>query len=238
MTRPRLLFPLALASLCALPASPSSNTREKARIETTERFTLAANAVLRLKDSFGEVYIEGWDQPEVEVRLSKATAQQHGPEELDEALRHLDSIKITTAKTAENELTITTRFPSRNLFLRPLRAKSNLELIYRIKAPRELSLKIEHEVGEVRVKDIRGDLRITNGIGEIALALPETAHYIVDARVRIGDVSSAFGGTTERRLLIGASLFDRQSFAAKHLYLRVGIGDIQVKKIPEQPWQD
>ena len=94
------------------------------------------------------------------------------------------------------------------------------------------------------MKGVVGDMRIHNGIGEISVALPEKEPYRIDASAGIGDVSSAFGGATRRRHLIGASLWARDASPlpvagaaesaapeAKRLYLRVGIGDINIKKM-------
>ncbi len=223
----------ALVCFAALPAHAASNNRERVRIESTDRFTVAPDALIRLDDSFGEVDIEGWDQPAVEFHLIKKTQRAYGPEEQDEGLRHLESIRITTSQSGKKELTISTRFPSRNLAVRPLRGKTNADLVYRLKVPRQRALRIRHDVGEVQVKDVRGDLNITSSIGEIVVALPGGGRYLVDARAGMGDVSSAFGGEAEREHLIGAHLLDDRSFDARRLYLRVGIGSIEVKKISE-----
>src|SRR5262249_50311396 len=57
--------------------------------------------------------------------------------------------------------------------------------------------------------------------------------YAVDARVRIGDVSSEFGQTTKRQGLfaVGAKLAGEPSAPTRRIFLRVGIGDIQVAKL-------
>ena len=223
-----------LLGLCAMPEpARAAEAAEKVRLENKQWIDFATGGVIRMLDSFGEVYIEGWDQPRVEIVWTRATQKKYRPEDREEALRQLERVEVQASKAAENELVVATRFPSRNLFTRPLRGKSNLELVYRIKAPRETTLQIQHSIGGVKVKDIRGNIRVTNGIGEITLVLPESGRYEIDANAGIGDVSSAFGRQTKRRHLIGASLAESGAQNARRLYLRVGIGEINIKKIPE-----
>jgi len=54
-------------------------------------------------------------------------------------------------KESDGKLLVTTRFPSRNLFTRPFRGKTNLKLVYKIKAPRRSVLDIDHDRGVVSV---------------------------------------------------------------------------------------
>src|SRR5262249_35820858 len=80
---------------------------------------------------------------------------------------------------------------------------------------------------------VSGDIEATASIGEISLRLPEGQSYAVDAHVRIGDVSSEFGQTTKRQGLfaVGAKLAGELPTPTRRIFLRVGIGDINVTKL-------
>lgn len=129
---------------------------------------------------------------------------------------------------------VSTVFPPRNLFTRPLRGKSNLQLELHIKAPRQSKLVIHHDVGEVRVVNVLGDLEITNHVGEIVVRLAPHDEYTIDAKSRLGDVSSDFTGSSHRPLLLGEK-FDHNGHPPAHrIYLRVGLGDITIQKLEDK----
>jgi hypothetical protein len=94
-------------------------------------------------------------------------------------------------------------------------------------------LLIKHGIGEVEVVNVSGDIEATASIGQISLRLPEDQSYAVDARARIGDVSSEFGQVTRRQgfLAVGAKLAGEPSAPTRRIFLRVGIGDIQVSNL-------
>ena len=81
--------------------------------------------------------------------------------------------------------------------------------------------------------DVSGGIEATASIGEIKLQLPDEHRYAVDARARIGDVSSEFGSIVNRRgpLSIGATLVGEPNDPTRRVFLRVGIGEIEVTKL-------
>jgi predicted membrane protein len=113
------------------------------------------------------------------------------------------------------------------------RGKTNLNLDYLIKVPRQSTLLIKHGIGEVDVTNVSGDIEATASIGEISLKLPEDQRYAVDAHVRIGDVSSEFGQTTRRQgfIPVGAKLEGDPGAPTRRIFLRIGIGDINVNRM-------
>jgi len=211
------------SNLLALPllaagAWPSTTGKDKAEITEREQFAFAPGGVVEIVDSFGELRVEGWDRPDVEVLTIRASRKRYEPDELDKGLGELERIVITPLKTSETRFVITTEFPSRNLFSRPLRGKTNVELEYHIKVPRQSSLYIKHDIGEVNIIGVAGNIEATSRIGEITLRVPEDEFYRVDARTRIGEVNS--------------EVPSHPSAAGRRLYLRVGIGEINIHKLP------
>ena len=218
-----------VAGLLMLPGLLQAGSKEKATLSSTQTLSFEPAGVIQLEQSFGDVEIEGWDRPEVEITTIRSTQKTYTEEERAEAEKDLDQIAITAIKQGEDHLKITTEFPSRNA-KRPLRGKTNADLKYVIKAPAHAKLVVHHDIGQVKVVNFTSDIEVTNRIGEIGLRLPDPAAYAVDARVRIGDVSSDVG-CSEGQNLIGQQLRSDSAGTHPQLYLRVGIGDITIRKI-------
>jgi predicted membrane protein len=184
-------------------------------------------------DSFGSVKVEGWDKEEVELTVTKRTQKKYEPKDIAKATKDLERFNVTMETVGETSmLVINTTYPSWTP-ARMLRGKTNLNLDYLIKVPRQSTLFIKHGIGEVDVTNVSGDIEATASIGEISLKLPEDQSYAVDAHVRIGDVSSEFGQTTHRQgfIPVGAKLAGDPADPTRRIFLRLGIGDINVTRV-------
>ena len=81
-----------------------------------------------------------------------------------------------------DEIVPRTSFPPRNIFTRPLRGKTNAELVYRIRVPRQTHLVLHHPIGDYKRKGAFSvGARMSRDLG-----LPK---YRLDLRVGIGDVN-------------------------------------------------
>lgn len=231
--------PLLFVCCLALGLSAQAQTIEKreAEVTTTQSLEFGAKGTIQIVDSFGSVKVEGWDKEEVELTVKKRTQKKYEPKDLAKAAKDLDRFKVTMEAVGETSLlVINTTYPSWTP-ARIFRGKTNLNLDYLIKVPRQSALLIKHGIGEVEVVNVSGDIEATASIGEVSLRLPEDQNYAVDARARIGDVSSEFGQTTHRQGLfaVGAKLAGEPAAPTRRIFLRVGIGDIQVSKLrPEK----
>jgi len=214
-----------------LPARAQTIEKREAEVKTTQSLEFGARGTIQIVDSFGSVKVEGWDKEEVEMTVTKRTQKKYEQKDLAKAAKGLERFKVTMEAVGETSLlVINTTYPSWTPFFR---GKTNLKLDYLIKVPRQSTLLIKHGIGEVEVVNVSGDIEATASIGEISLRLPEDQSYTVDARVRIGDVSSEFGQTTRRQGLfaVGAKLAGEPATPTRRIFLRVGIGDINVSKL-------
>ena len=230
MTLALILFGCCLAF--SLPVKAQTVTKREAEIKTTQTLEFGAKGTIQIVDSFGSVKVEGWDKEEVELAVTKRTQKKYEPKDLAKAAKGLERFKVTMEPVGETSMmVINTAYPSWTP-ARMFRGKTNLNLNYLIKVPRQSALLIKHGIGEVEVADVYGDIEATASIGEITLRLPEGQHYTVDARVRIGDVSSEFGQATQRQGLfaVGAKLAGEPAAPTRRIFARMGIGDIQVTK--------
>jgi len=231
MTFGLLLFCCCLA--LNLPAKAQTVARREAEITTTQSLEFGARGTIQIVDSFGSVKVEGWDKEEVELSVTKRTQKKYEPKDLAKAAKELERFKITMESVGETSLlVINTAYPSWTP-ARMFRGKTNLNLDYLIKVPRQSTLLIKHGIGEVEVTNVSGDIEATASIGEVSLKLPEDQSYSVDAHVRIGDVSSEFGQGSHRQGLfaVGAKLTGEPAAPTRRIFLRVGIGDINVTRL-------
>jgi hypothetical protein len=212
----------------ALPLMADDRSKETLSTTHTERFKVPAPGAIRLENSFGEVDIDGWDRPEVEVTVVRSTEHFYEAKDHAEAQRRLDSVQITTKQNG-NDVVISTVYPPLNRFAHPLSRRSDIDISYRIQAPRASKLIIDHNNGGVYVSNITADIHATVINGQITLTLA-AGQYAIDARCALGHVYSDFEGRDQSRWVLGDE-FDLQSTArAANIYLRVRVGDIIILK--------
>lgn len=229
---------LVTAIALALPVLADDRSKETLSSTHTERFNIPAAGAIRLENSFGELDIDGWDRPEVEVTVVRSTERPYDAKahahNRDEVQRRLDSVQIT-AKQDGNDVVISTTYPPRNGFTHPLSRRSDIEIGYRIKAPRASKLIVDHNSGGVNVSDIGGDIHATVINGQITLTLDSAGQYAVDARSTVGNIYSDFEGHAQRRQILGEEFGRPGTGPVANLYLRVRIGDIIIQKLHGPP---
>jgi len=206
---------------------------QRIQVTKTEHADLAAGGTLRLKNSTGELTIEGWDQPGVQITTIKSTKLAYTSAtpaiDREKAKQMLDAVKVTTAPQ-NGELVITTDFPRNRRYLpRPSVGARDFYLEYRIQVPRGATIFVDHDEGEIHFDELTGDINATTNQGTIMLRLPSAAQYAIDAKSRIGEVISDFPGSTTRKRF-GHS-FVENTQAPHKLYLRDGFGDIMILRI-------
>ncbi len=203
---------------------------------TTERVAFAPGGTIRLNNSYGYLTVEGWDKPAVEIVVIKSTDGFYPPSRQKQAENSFAEVRVATERRSDKELVIST-IPGRHRFLP--RAKHGVTVEYRMHVPRESRLVIHHDNGYVWVSDMTGDLEVRSHTGDMIVMLPEHGPYSIDARTRLGSISSDFTGKSRSRLsqfLVG-SHFDRASQTPKRqIYLRMGRGSIEVlQDLPDRP---
>ncbi len=202
--------------------------RQRIQVANTQRVDFQAGGTVRLKNSTGELTIEGWDQPNVEITTTKSTKADYALSRREKAVHELDRVRVTAERKGA-ELVITTDFPKRALPpFSPFGGATTFYLDYHIKVPRDAKLVVDHNIGEVNVDGVDSDIQATALQGLIFLHLPEQAQYAIDAKSNIGSVKSDFEGTTEHRLLFGHRFVE--SNGPHKLYLRIRFGDVIIFK--------
>jgi len=220
----------AAGLLICLPvfAAPPLQTVE---LRTTDRMDLAPGGALRLANSSGEVAIEAWDQPAVEISLTRTTFRHNNPKEQELAKQSLGRIHLTLKKNDGGELEALTTIPSRQRLFGLLPGFHDFHLYYRIRAPRDAKLIVDHNIGTVTVSGIGGDIEARVRAGDIVAQLPGAEHYSFDTKVRVGDVYSDFEGKNGSSYVIGQRFVAAPQPPSHRIVLRVGVGGISIQRL-------
>jgi len=203
----------------------------------TERVPFAPGGTIRLNNSYGYLTVEGWDEPQVEITVIKSTDSFYEPSQQARAEQPFAQVRVVAERRSDKELAISTNLPGRHRFLP--KAKRRVTVDYRIHVPRDSRLVVHHDNGYVWVSDMTGDVDVRSHTGDMIVMLPDQGQYSIDARTRMGSVSSDITGKSMGRfsqLLVG-SHFDYASQAPKRrIYLRMGRGSIEIlQDRPDRP---
>ena len=224
------------------PLSAAEGVYEKGpkqsfEVTNTERLPFAPGGTIRLNKSYGYLTVEGWDQPEVEINVIKSTDSFYEPSQQQRADQPFEQVHVVTGRRSDKELTISTIIPRHHRFLP--RAEHGVTLEYRIHAPRNSRLVVRHGNGYVWVSDMTGDLDVRSHTGDMIVLLPDPGPYSIDARTRMGCVSSDFTGKSLNRLsqfLVGSHYDYASQTPKRRIYLRMGRGSIEVlRDLPDRP---
>ena len=227
---------LAVLVACCASLSWAQDQSQKVQVSKIEKAELPAGGTLRLERAAGEIWIEGWDQPKVEITtatfIKDDVPSSHGEEEK----RLIENVRVTVARYG-TELIVRTEYPHHfALPVVPYPGKGRkLDLEYHIRVPRTAAIAVDSHAAELHVDDVTGNVTASVGDGLIALRLPSD-RLSIDAKSDFGGVDSDFGGHERRRFwLIGHEFRNRDAGASQNLHLRVGYGDIVILRIRKPP---
>jgi hypothetical protein len=211
--------------------------RQSFEVTNTERVPFSPGGTIRISNSYGYLTVEGWDEPEVEIAVIKSTDSFYEPSRQQRAEQPFKQIRVVTERHSDKELTISTIIPRHHRFLP--RSEHGVTLEYRIHAPRDSRLIVRHGNGYVWVSDMTGDLDVRSHTGDMIVMLPDPGPYSIDARTRMGSVSSDFTGKSLNRLsqfLVGSHYDYASQTPKRRIYLRMGRGSIEVlQDLPDGP---
>jgi hypothetical protein len=231
----RVIAAIALSVIATTPPLLGESIQPVA-VTSTERVDFARGGTIHINDSSGYVNVEGWDQPEVEITITKSTNRFYKAEQPDEAKRLLDMIRVTIERRSGTDLVITTIHASRHSnwapFLPPT-SMAGVTVEYQIHAPRDSKL-VMHGTGSMFVNGISGDIDANCGRGDILLMLPDSGTYSIDAKTKFGNVSSDFEGSALSKYLVGQRFARTVPPPARRLHLRMGFGGITIKAVPPE----
>ena len=199
---------------CMLVFASGGLDRGRVEVRNTQHVDFQAEGTVVIKNSIGELRVDAWDQPNVEITITKSTKGDYEPDRHDEGLRKLDKVRVSAERHGA-ELAISTE------------SAPGVDLEYAIKVPRKTHLEVRHRSGEVHVDGLLGEVNIRARQGAITLHLPEKGSYAIDAKSDIGTVFSDFPGREKRVWLLGQKM-NESANGSQNLHLRIGYGDILI----------
>jgi hypothetical protein len=187
-----------------------------------------AGGTIRLTSTYGELNVETWDEPRVEVTATRTAFRNAGEKDQEQGKAYLNRIRVDVKKAANGDVEVTTRFPGRNRFMRAIRGLGDFNIDYRVKVPRNARLEIRHGVGDVVVTGVAGDIDAAVKSGDVVLQLPRDEKVAIDAKTALGTVYSDLDGKHGSSYLIGQKLTGGSGHTVR---LRVAVGGISIQRI-------
>jgi hypothetical protein len=243
-----LLFGLSVMGT-TLPLRGTDGPQEKGPKQSfeetkTERMSFLPGGVIRIDNSYGYLTVEGWDEPQVEITVTKTTNHFYEPDRKVKAERHFDEIRIVAERPSEKELAISTSLPARHhlissilpskriIVTMPVHSQRGITVEYTVHVPRDSRLVVHHDNGYVWVSDVTGDIEVDSHTGDMIVMLPDPGPYSIDARTRLGSVSSDFTDKANRSYLVGSHFIYTGQASSRRVHLRMGRGSITIKNGP------
>jgi hypothetical protein len=98
-----------------------------------------------------------------------------------------------------------------------------------VHVPRDSRLIVHQDHGYVWVSDVAGDIEVRSHTGDMIVLLPDPGPYSIDARTRLGSVSSDTAGSGHKQFLIGTQFVHAGPSPSHRIFLRMGRGSITIK---------
>jgi hypothetical protein len=239
MKCPLLALFLALSALAADKAPAQSF-----EVTAKQRIDFPPGGTVRVENSYGYLTVEGWDEPAVEIIVTKSTGHFLQPEQKDQAEKAFEQIRVASEKNSGKELSISTTLPDRHgfpysilpsrqiIFTMPKKTTLGVTVDCTVHVPRDSHLVVHQDHGYVWVSDVTNDIEVKSHTGDMILLLPDPGPYSIDARTRLGSVSSDVPGSGHKQFLVGTQFVHDSPAPAHRIFLRMGRGSITIKTGP------
>ncbi|HWC97800.1 MAG TPA: hypothetical protein VG456_13645, partial [Candidatus Sulfopaludibacter sp.] len=109
----KLAFLAACTSLLAVAKAPERSLQ----VVTTETVDFNGGT-LHLNSTYGELNVETWDEPRIEITLTRTAFRHAASSDQESGKAFLNRIKLTVQKAANGDVTVSTQFPGRNRLVR------------------------------------------------------------------------------------------------------------------------
>lgn len=209
------MLPRSAALALILPAL--AFCAQRVDVTTTEKTDFAPGGTVHIEHSTGELNIEGWDQPVVEITATRYTFSNRP----DQAKTLLSKVEVKK-QLSGHDLTIGTAH----------KHFTWAHVDYRIRVPRNTNLVIHHDIGDVTIYDVVGNIDAAASTGDVVVQLPEPAKYQIEAHTGFGSIYSDFDGAHHPHLKTSESLsLTTDGTGETHqIHLHVSYGGITLEK--------
>lgn len=192
----------------------------------------AAKGIVTIDETWGDLDVVAWDKPEVAVDFHATTQKAYPADEAAQARARLERFGVTARATGADAVSVTGINPGASVG-KPFGGKSGVQVRYTVHVPRDSRLIVRHHVGNVRVKDVAGDVDAQGGTGELTLDLPMGVATAVEASTRIGDIEVPAElrdrGDLRRRALVGERFSYEPANPERRVIAKLSIGSIEIE---------
>ena len=221
----------ALAMAIAAPATAADEPGEPVAVTSTQRVALAAGGTVHIDETWGELSIEGWDEPAVEVVTTRRTAKPYPAAKAEKTRADLERFGARVEASASDRVSIVGVSPGGSV-TKPFGGKSGVRLTYVVRVPRNSRLELDNGAGTVRIADVTGDIAVDSDVGEVTLRVPIEPTTAVEASSGIGDVDVGDAlerqGDLRRRALVGQRFSYQPPRVDKRITVKLGVGSITI----------
>ena len=213
-------------------------------VTSTEHVNFQPGGAIRVDNSYGYLTVEAWDEPAVEIVTTKSTDRFFEAGQKGQAEKAFEQIHVTAARRSDKELVISTTLPDRHgfpysilpsrqiIFTMPKKTTLGVTVDCTVHVPRDSRLAVHQDHGYVWVSDVAGDIEVRSHTGDMIVLLPDPGRYSIDARTRLGSVSSDTAGSGHKQFLFGTRFVYTGQVPAHRVFLRMGRGNITIKTSP------
>ncbi len=178
---------LALAAVAAPPARADEFTRT-----THYSIRMFSFGTLTIDTRIGDVTVEGWDYPRLEVDAEKLV--RAGSKRRADVLYDKIGIRL---RGQDKKITLTTLLPARRVW-RPFRGESKLTVNYTIRMPYDANLIVRCVDGDVTVHGLTKQIFLRVNYGDVEVELPDVYRLrSLKAHTALGYVESDLRGVEQ-----------------------------------------
>jgi hypothetical protein len=210
----------AVVFAAVMLAAPSARADEFSR---TSHYSarMFSTGVLVIDARTGDLTIEGWDNPRVEVEAEKVV--RAGSEAKARPL--YDRLRVELVGQ-DNFVTLRAVYPARRPW-RPFRAESKLSVNFHIKMPYDAGLKLVCVDGDVRISGIVGQELLRVNYGDVEIDVPDVYHLrSLFAHAWVGYVQSDLHGTEGDSSGLQQKVSFYNAFGTQDISVRVRMGGV------------
>ncbi len=213
------LYLCALCVLCGCTAARADEFTETSHYSVR----LFSYGTLVVDARMGDLRIEGWDEPRVEVEAEKTVRAGSAAN----ASQLYDSIQVQL-EGSDKEVRLRTLYPPRRLW-RPLRDESRLSVNFHIKMPYDANLRLRCVDGDVRIIGIVGREELRVNYGDVEVSVPDVYRLrSLNAHTWIGYVQSDLHGLDQDGIGFRQRLSFWNSTGDQDILVRVRMGGVWV----------
>jgi|SRR5579862_99286 len=207
------------ATFCGLP--PTLLHADEFSQVSHHSARLFSNGTLVINCRVGDLHIDGWDEPRVEIEAEKVV--RAGSEAKAKPL--YDQIKVRL-EGGDQEVRLTTLYPSRKLW-RPFRNESKLSVNFRIRMPFDSNLKLKCVDGDVTIAGIVGHEELLVNYGDVEIDVPHLYDLrSLSAHAWLGYVQSDLQGLSSDSAGLGQRISFWNANGRQNIDVKVRMGGV------------